>query len=217
MKGKTMSTVVRKSTAYSDDEVNDRYLELMSVIIKLAQKYFIGYSPDRRAEAVQNVMCWAFMLLKQNAERGRLHDVHPSPLTKFAVGRHYEGRSLGTSTSSTDVMSSYCRSLGRVNAVKNYGICESVSDTFVTEASATDGRYPPDRVVQFRLDFHEGWLANQSERDKQIIHLLASGETPSNTARLVGVSPACINQYQKRYAKSWNAYISDKSDKKDAA
>jgi hypothetical protein len=207
-----MQTAVKQSAGYSDEVINMKFLELMPTIVRLAQKYFIGYPPDRRSECVQNTVCWAFMLLKQNAERGRLHDIHPSPLTKFAVGRHYEGRSLGTSTSSTDVMSSYCKSLGRVNAVKNYGICENVADTFESETSATDGRYPPDRTVQFRIDFHETWLQQQTPKDLAIIKELAIGSTQSETARKFGVTPACINQYRKRYAASWNAYIADKRE-----
>jgi aminopeptidase N len=109
-------------------------------------------------------------------------------------------------------MSSFCRSLGRVHTVKHYGLAENIADTFEGDASAMDGRYPPDRVVQFKMDFYEGWLQQQTPKDKEIIRLLASGETPSNTARLVGLSPACINQYQKRYRASWNDFIKDKKE-----
>jgi hypothetical protein len=205
-----MTTVVRKSAGYTDEIVNMKFLEMMPVIIKSAKHAFADYSPDKRDEATQNILCWSFLNLKNLAASGKLHDVHPRPIAKFAIGRHHEGRSFGTVTSSGDVMSSYCRSLGRVHTVKNYGICENIADTFESEVSATDARYPPDRVVQFKIDFHEGWLQQQTPKDKEIIRLLASGETPSNTARLVGVSPACINQYQKRYAKSWNEFIKDK-------
>jgi hypothetical protein len=114
-------------------------------------------------------------------------------------------------------MSSFCKSLGRVHTVTNYGLCENVADSFESEASAGDGRHPPDRVVQFKIDFHEGWLQQQSPKDKEIIRLLAVGERPSDVARKVGLTPACINQYQKRYRASWNTYISDKPDKKEAA
>jgi DNA-binding NarL/FixJ family response regulator len=109
-------------------------------------------------------------------------------------------------------MSSYCKSLGRVHTVKHYGLAENIADTFEGEASATDGRYPPDRIVQFRMDFHEGWLQQQSPKDKEIIRELAMGSTQSEVARKFGVTPACINQYQKRYRASWNAYIADKKE-----
>jgi hypothetical protein len=204
-----MTTAVRKS-AYTDEVINMKFLEMMPVITKSALLAFADYNPDKRAEAVQNILCWAFLNLKNLAASGKLHDARSRPIAKFAIGRHHEGRLFGTTTSSSDVMSSYCKSLGRVHTVKHYGICENVADTYEGEESAMDARYPPDRVVQFKIDFHETWLQQQTPKDKEIIRLLASGETPSNTARLVGVSPACINQYQKRYAKSWNEFIKDK-------
>jgi hypothetical protein len=181
----------------------------LPLITKAALAAFADYNSDKRADAVQNVLCWAFMNLKNLAAKGRLHDAYANPIAKFAIGRHFEGRSLGVTASSTDVMSRYCQSLGRAKT-KNYGLAENITDSFESEASAGDGRYPPDRIVQFRMDFHEGWLKQQNPKDREIIRLLAMGERPSDVARKVGVSPACINQYQKRYAKSWNAFISDK-------
>jgi hypothetical protein len=205
-----MQTAVKQPAGYSDEAINMKFLELMPVIVKLAIKNFAGYPTDRRSEAIQTTVCWAFLNLKNLAAKGRLHDAYAGAITRFAVGRHHSGRSFGTVTSSTDAMSSFCRSLGRVHTVRNYGLAENITDSFESESTAGDARSSPDKIVQFKIDFHETWLASQSPRDQQIIRLLASGESPSNTARLVGVSPACINQYQKRYAKSWSDFIKDR-------
>jgi predicted transcriptional regulator len=67
-------------------------------------------------------------------------------------------------------------------------------------------------VVQFKIDFHEGWLQQQTPKDKAIIRELAMGSTQSEVARKFGVTPACINQYQKRYRASWNDFIKDKKE-----
>jgi hypothetical protein len=205
-----MTTMVKQSAPYVDAEVNLKFVELMPSITRLALKAFVGYPPDRQAEAIQNTVCWAFQNLKNLATKGRLHDAYAGALTKFAVGRHNSGRTLGTVTKSGDVMSGFCKSLGRVNAVKNYGICENVADTFEGAATASDARYPVHRAIQFKIDFHETWLQQQTPKDQAIIKELAVGSTQSETARKFGVSPACINQYQKRYAKSWSDFISDK-------
>jgi len=201
---------VRKSAAF-DEAVNLKFLELMPFIIRLAKRAFAGYSTDRQADAVQNVLAWAFENLKRLASKGRLHDVYAGSLARFAIGRHREGRSLGTVTSSGDVMSSYCQSLGRSN-VKNYGLAENITDSFSSEASALDARYPVHKTVQFRMDFIEGWLRQQTPRNREIIRLLALGNTPSEVARKLGLSPAYICQCQKRYKASWLAYISDKKE-----
>ena len=62
------------------------------------------------------------------------------------------------------------------------------------------------------MDFFEGWLQEQSERDRAIILDLATGETTGAVARKYGVSDGLISQYRKRYRSSWNAYIADKKE-----
>jgi len=201
---------VRKSAAF-DEAVNLKFLELMPFITRLAKRAFAGYNSDRQADAIQNVLVWAFENLKRLASKGRLHDVYAGSLARFAIGRHREGRSLGVTTSSGDVMSQYCQSLGRSN-VKNYGLAENITDSFSSEATALDARYPVARTVQFKMDFIEGWLQEQTPKNREIIRLLAMGDIPSEVARKIGMSPATICQYQKRFRASWLAYISDKKE-----
>jgi hypothetical protein len=176
----------------------------------LALKAFADFGADKRAEATQNAVCWAFQNLKNLAAKGRLHDAYAGALTRFAVGRHNSGRSFGTVTSSGDVTSAYCRSLGRVHAVKNFGLATNISDSFESESTAGDARYPVHRIVALRIDFFETWLANQTPKDQSIIKDLAMGESQSETARRHGITPACVNQYRKRYAQSWDTFIKDK-------
>jgi DNA-directed RNA polymerase specialized sigma24 family protein len=205
-----MTTIVRKSAAF-DEAVNLKFLELMPFLTKSARHAFAGYNYDKQADAVQNVLVWAFENLKRLASNGRLHDAYAGSLARFAIGRHREGRSLGVVTSSGDVMSSYCQKLGR-SKVKNYGLAENISDSFESEATATDARYPVDRTVQFKMDFFEGWLQQQTPKNQEIIRLLAMGNSPSEVARKIGMSPATICQYQKRFRASWNEYIADKKE-----
>jgi len=201
---------VRKSAAF-DEAVNLKFLELMPFLTQSARRAFSGYNYDKQADAVQNVLVWAFENLKRLASKGRLHDVYAGSLARFAIGRHREGRSLGVVTSSGDVMSSFCQSLGR-SKVKNYGLAENIADSFESEATATDARYPVARTVQFKMDFFEGWLQEQTPKHQEIIRLLAMGNSPSEVARKCGVSPVYICQSQKRYRASWNEYIADKKE-----
>jgi hypothetical protein len=106
-------------------------------------------------------------------------------------------------------MSQFCQSLGRAK-VKHYGICENIADTFESEATATDARDPPDRMVQFRMDFFEGWYHQQSPKDQQIIKDLAMGSTQSEVAKKHGLTSACIAWYRKKYAESWDTFIKDR-------
>jgi hypothetical protein len=201
---------VRKSAAF-DEAVNLKFIELMPFLTKSARRAFAGYNSDKQADAVQNILCWAFLNLKRLASNGRLHEAYAGSLARFAIGRHREGRSLGTVTSSGDVMSQYCQSLGR-SKVKNYGLAENIADCFASEATAADARYPVSRTVQFKIDFFQGWLQEQSERDRAIILDLAMGETTGDVARKYGVSDGLISHYRRRYRSSWNEYIADKKE-----
>jgi hypothetical protein len=183
----------------------------MPYITKAARHTFAGYNADKQADAVQNVLVWAFENLKSLASTGRLQNAYAVSITRFAIGRHHEGRSLGTVTSSCDVMSPHCQNLGR-SKVKNFGLAENITDSFTSEAAATDSRYPVDRTVQFKMDFIEGWLQEQTKRDRAIIVDLAMGESTGDVARKYSVSDGLISQYRKRFHASWLAYISDKKD-----
>jgi hypothetical protein len=79
-------------------------------------------------------------------------------------------------------MSPHCQNLGR-SKVKNFGLAENITDSFTSEAAATDSRYPVDRTVQFKMDFIEGWLQEQTKRDRSIIVDLAMGESTGDVAR----------------------------------
>jgi hypothetical protein len=199
------------SKLYSNAAVNARYIEMLPIVIKSALIAFAKYSYEARAEAVQNVQVWALYLLHQMAANGKLKEAKASPIAQFAIGRHREGRIAGTPCNSTDVLADNCRYLGR-SKIKHFGLAENIADTFESEATVSDARYPVHRAVQFKMDFHEGWLQQQTPRDKKIIGLLATGWKPSHAAQKCGVSPAYVNQCQKRYRASWLAYISDKKE-----
>ena len=206
----TIPPMPKKGTRFYD-AVNARYAEMLPFITKTAMLAFASNGYEARDEAVQNTKVWAFILLHQLAVDGRLAEAKAVPIARFAVGRHCEGRIAGSSTSTVDVMSSYCQNLGR-SKVKHYGLAEKISDSFTSEAAATDARYPVARTVQFKMDFFEGWLQQQTPRNKEMIRLLAMGNSPSEVARKLGVSPSCICLWQKRFRASWNDYIADKKE-----
>ena len=213
-----MSTVrnhiTKSGKFYTDEQINAKFLDLLPLITKTARIAFAKYDTDRREEAVQNVHALAFHNLKQLAEKGRLEEAKATPLAWFAIGRHRAGRIFGVSSSSTDAMGEACRHLGRSN-VRHYGHCPNISDTFESEATVMDARYPVSKAVQFKIDFFEDWYQQQSPRDKEIIRDLAMGEMPSHVAKKFGLSPARITQFRRKYAASWYTFISDKREKPD--
>jgi len=194
------------SNFYTDEQVNDRFMVMVPAIKKQVRWAFKGYNADKRAEAEQAIIVIAFDIHKKAVLNGRMEKSLASPLSRFAIGRYKEGRTGGAPSCSTDVTSEHCKALGR-SSVRNYGLALNIADTFESEATVRDARYPVADAVQFKLDFFEGWLPQQSPRDQEIILDLAKGHTTGEVAKKHGVSDGLISQYRKRYAQSWDAFI----------
>lgn len=196
----------KKAGNYTNEQVNAKFMQLLPLIRQIASKAFKEYSTDRREDAVNDVIASAFINLKQLAEAGKLDEAYATPIAVFAVKRYRSGRRCGVPQSSTDVMAEHCRFLGRVK-VHNFGLAEHIADTFESEATAVDARYPVHKTVQLKIDFFQTWFRQQTPRDQQIIRDLAIGETTGDAAKKYGVSAASISQYRRRYADSWYAFI----------
>jgi len=191
---------------YTDAEVNDRFMVMLPKIRKNARWAFKDYRADRRAEAVQAIVVIAFELHHKLAVQGRLDESFPSPLSRFAIARYKDGRTGGAAACSTDVTSEHCKILGR-SSVKNYGLAEGIADTFQTSSSAVDARYPVSDAIQFKIDFFEDWLPQQTQRDQEIILDLMVGETTNAVAEKYGVSASLISIKRRDFANSWKRFI----------
>ncbi len=195
-----------KRARCTDEQVNDRFVEMLPLITKIALQAFATSDPEKREESVQSVIVGAFIGLKLMAENGKLDEACATPLAKFAVARHCIGRPGGLPQNATDVTSARCQYLGRAR-VRNFGFGERISDTFVGDMTVADARYPVHKTVALRMDFFEGWYRQQSSRDQQIICDLAIGESTGDVAKKFNLSAPMISCLRKKYAKSWYAYI----------
>ena len=208
---KTTKTTKPATVAeYTTEHVNDRFLEMLPTIKQQARRAFSGYDADRRQEAVQGVSVLAFQMTKNLAASGRLHEAYPSAISRFAIGQYREGRT-GASNSTNDVTSEMCKRLGR-SRVKHYGLATNIADTFQSEATVIDGRYPVDRTVGFKIDFFETWLASQPSKVQGVLRDLGYGYTPGEVAKNHNISQARVCQIRKQYEKSWNEFINPKED-----
>lgn len=201
-----MIAPLRKKSVPTKEQIEAKFLELMPTITKIARHAFKEYDADRRDDAVQSVLVKAFQNIQGLAEQDRLDDAYVSPIARFAVKAHKTGRIGGLPQNSTDVMAEHCRWLGR-STVKNFGLATDIADSFESEATATDARYPVHKTVQLKMDFFENWYRQQSPRDREIICDLAMGETTGDVAKKYGVSPGAASQWRRKYADSWYSFI----------
>ena len=189
----------------SDEQINARYLEMLPLITMIARQAFSGYDPEKRDEAVQNVLAWALVNLRCLAESGKFAEAKATPLAWYAVGRHRVGRTVGVPSSTTDVLSEGCRVLGRSN-IKYYDFDNNVEEIFHSESVMFDARCPLDLTADLKMDY-ENWLHQQTPKDQQIIHDLSMGYTTNEVAAKYGVTASAISIKRRKYEKSWSDYI----------
>ncbi len=201
-----MIAPLRRMSANTDEELHDKFMLLMPRLCKIASHFFKEYDADKRDDAMQSVLVTAFEIMKQLAEKGRLEDAYANPIAKYAIGRYREGRLGGLPSCSADVFGERCRWLGR-SSIKHFGLATEIADSFESEATVTDARYPVQRQVQFKMDFMENWYRQQTPKDQEIIRDLARGETTNDVSRKFGLSAARISQLRRKYSDSWYAFI----------
>jgi hypothetical protein len=73
------------------------------------------------------------------------------------------------------------------------------------ELLVEDRRSRPADVAALRIDFSE-WLRGLSRRVRRIAGLLASGETTSAVAKLVGLTCGRISQLRRELERSWKMF-----------
>ena len=90
------------------------FLGLLPQIRNYAIPAFRHLRAGDREEAVQETVVQAFVLFLRLMRRGRGEQVFPTTLTRFAIARVRQGRTLGTDMNSLDVTSSYAQRRRRV-------------------------------------------------------------------------------------------------------
>jgi hypothetical protein len=150
---------------------------------------------DNFDDALQELTALAYDLYLSLVRRGK--DIFYTPLMKFAIKRYREGRRF-IGTNSVDAMSEQTKIKGRSKIGKEDALY------FMADKKTNVAK-----SMQFKMDFSD-WYHMQSPKDKDIIHDLIQGETPSDIARKHGQSPASITYRRQYYAKNWDNHIGGK-------
>jgi len=167
-------------------------------------EYFVGkvlrFKADNFDDAVQELITIAFDIYQKSVRKGK--QVFYTPIKDFAIKKYKDGRRfIGSST--TDILAERTRILKRsdIYSLTLFDAREGSLHFMIDKWNNVS------RTVQFKIDFFETWLQQQTERDRAIIIDLAMGETTGDVARKHGVSDGLISQYRKKYRASWEAFI----------
>jgi hypothetical protein len=187
------------------------FLVLLPVVERHANFVFRAH-PDRE-EAVAEAVAASFESYLALKERGKNPHDFPSSLAKFAVLHVKDARHVGSSSSSTDVLSRKAQnrhcfrvvSLPPVNGLPAY-----------EERLRDDTRTPVADQVAFRIDW-PAFLQSLTERDRQMAHALAEDEPAKEVAQRFRVSPGRVTQLRRRWHRDWRDFQGEISTEHETA
>jgi len=195
-----ISKQTRQSTQVQDDE---QFLQMMPTIKRHARLAFRNLQVHDREEAMSEVLCNAFCAFRRLTALGKQHLAFATPLARFAVAHFWAGRRVGSKLNSNDLASVVNQRQG--------GFCLKSLQSGLSEERAfievlADNRLTPvpDQVA-FRIDF-PAWLKIQNRRERELVGLLAAGNSATAAARHFGVSGARVSQVRSRLWSSWQAF-----------
>jgi hypothetical protein len=173
------------------------FLQLLPGIERYALISFRHLPPDARQEAVQETIANCLVAFVRLWQQDRLDRAHPTVLARYGAAHARDGRSIAHRINSADVLS--------LRAWRRHGVQVARLDDPWQELVVEDKRSRPADVAALRIDL-AAWLSRLSSRVRRIATMLASGETTSAVARVVGLTCGRISQLRRELERSWAAF-----------
>lgn len=179
------------------------FLQMLPKIEDHARFVFRHLNRDRRAEAIQEIVCNAVVAYARLVKRGRAQAATWSSLARFAVAQVRSGRRVGASLNIRDVTSSYCQQRKRVHVESLHRWDQK--DQEWQEMLIEDKTATPADLAATRIDF-PAWLDTLSRRDRKLALTLSRGESTSRVARLFRISAARVSQIRRELFDAWRSF-----------
>jgi DNA-directed RNA polymerase specialized sigma24 family protein len=192
-----------KTSAVQQPPWHTVFLRLVPRIRQHAQLRFRHVNPADREDAVQEVIARSLLQFLRLLELGKEHLIFAGPLARYAVAQVRGGRRVGGQLNIRDVSSHYCRT--------RKGVWLDSLDRFDDasgrwqEVLVEDRHATPADIAASRIDVRE-WLQTLPRRSRRLAERLATGESTSGAARMLGISPSRVSQLRRELHYSWNTF-----------
>jgi hypothetical protein len=183
-----------------------RFVAMLPAISSQAQVAFRGLDPEKREDAIAEVIANSFAAYARLVELDKESLAYATPLATFAIRQYRDGRRVGSKQCNRDVYARRAQRLGKFR-LQHLGSAHSHSDGW-REQITDNMRTPIPDQVQFRCDF-PAWLETLKSRDRRIALKLADGERTSTVAKLFGVSPGRVSQVRAELCQAWQSFVGD--------
>jgi hypothetical protein len=176
------------------------FLAMMPKILAHLRVAFRGLPPEFRAEATQEALASTCIAFARLAKQGRQERAYPTVLARFAAAQFFDGRRVGSGQNSRDALSERAQRVKQfvVQRLDHYDQDEQSWE----EAIVEDPHTPVFDQVWFRIDFPQ-WLGRLPPRDRHAAESLAVGNTTSEVAKQLNLSPGRVSQLRRELHRSW--------------
>jgi len=187
--------------AQPHDELHTAFLSILPRIQLHGHISFRHSRPDKREEAVAELvaLCWKWFI--RLAERGKDATLFPTALARFAARAVHNGRRLCGMQKTKDVLSPRAQQINGFTVV-SLPEGSSLSGNLFDEALIDNTQTPPPDQVAFRLDF-PAWRLTRSDRDRRVIDDLLVGERTSDVADRHGLTAGRVSQLRRDFFEDW--------------
>ena len=176
---------------------------MLPQILTYASYAFRDLRGEARQDAIAEVVASCLVLFKALVQRGKIDLAYPTVLARYAVARFNDGRRVGNSLNSADVLSPYAQRLKGL-IVDRLDRREKDDDNAWCEILIEDKTAGPAETAIARIDV-DAWLKSLPRRDRKVAKFLVSA-THSDAAAKFGVSDGRISQLRRSLERSWNAF-----------
>jgi hypothetical protein len=190
-------------TCDSTSSAEDRFLELLPTIRRVARIAFRGWGAEAREDAVAEIIANSFAAFARLVARGKVDVAFGTALARYAIRQFHGGRRVGNRFTVRDVMSPAAQRR-RGFAVERLDHVDPDTGEWI-EAVVDDASTPVADQAAFRCDFPT-WLRQQNCRNRRITEALALGHTTADVARRFRVSAARVSQLRRELYDSWNQF-----------
>ena len=180
-----------------------KFLCLLPAIRQHARFAFRQASIDLKEDLVAEVIANSFSAFHRLAQRGREDLAYATPLAQYAIRQVCSGRRIGGSLRNRDILSRrMVAGRGLVRQPMYVWDCETGTWHELLIEDRTAG---PADTAAARIDF-AAWRQRLPTRLRELVLVLAHGETTKEAARRFRVSPARISQLRSWLKQSWENY-----------
>ncbi len=211
-----MSAITKPIHDRSDldtEAVNTVFLHYVPAVERHASIQFRHLPEADREEQVAEAVASAFVNVRSAHQRGKINQLTPSTVAKYAVFHAKTGRHVGgPDDSTTDVLS-------RKAQTRHGFVCHSIHDRLkpgydaMTDPTAPvwslllteDKCEPVADLACFRYDWSE-FLGHQHDRTRTAISMLAEGHRRCDVAERLGTTPSAVTQRMARAGREWDVF-----------